>query len=204
MRSRLLALVLCTSLSLLPRLGVAAPSGQSLEVFAKGSVSKNYLAADKWTLTVSVATGLAIVLIPQIRLEARYTSIGSLQNRLDIVSTNVTAILNDIKTQTTIYSLGLDISILSDKHAFQPFIYVGAGYIVTERSYYVRPDEATTATLETEPQRTGVSGNLGAGFRVHFARSAAIEIEAFAYGIDIHKPNPLVNLYGTAGIRLFF
>jgi hypothetical protein len=35
------------------------------------------------------------------------------------------------------------------------------------------------------------------------ARALAFEVECFGYGTDISKPNPLVNLYGNVGIRIF-
>ncbi len=175
-----------------------------VEVFAKGSVSKNYITHDTFTTNLELSTGFAIALFSQVRLEARYTNNGSLQNRLLISSGTVNAILTDIKTSTTIYSLGLDIDFLSEKSWFQPFIFVGAGYVITSRSYYVQPDASTAAILQSDPTDKGVSGNLGLGFRIRLAHAIAFEIEAFAYGINIHQPNPLVNLYCTVGVRFFF
>ncbi|MFM8314396.1 MAG: hypothetical protein ACKOA8_08940, partial [Deltaproteobacteria bacterium] len=106
-----------------------------LEVFAKASASKNFTDEDRYTVSVSGATGLALLLIPQVRIEGRYTVVSSLQNRLDVGSPSVIATLNDIKTETNIYSVGLDIDLLSDKNSIQPFVFVGAGYIVSDRSY---------------------------------------------------------------------
>ncbi len=180
-----------------------AADAAMLEMFAKGSASKNYLDANHYTLTLSGTAGFGVTLFPMVRLEARYTASGSLQNRLDIVSASVNAILTDIKTETTMYSLGLDIDILGDKYMVQPFVFVGGGYVVSTRSYYVQLDASSPATFITEPTNNSISGNLGAGFRIRIAKSVAFEIEAFAYGMDFKNPNPLVNLYGTVGVRIF-
>jgi len=182
---------------------LSAPSFGAIEIFGKGSISKNHLSRTNFVTTVSAATGFAITLIPQLRIEGRYTSNGSLQKRLDATSGAVSFILDDIKTQTTIYSVGLDIDILSAKHAFTPFVFIGAGYVKSERSYYVRADEASAPVYITDPIQTGITANVGAGFRLRVARAIAFEVEAFAYGIDVHKPNPLVNVYGTVGLRIF-
>jgi len=182
---------------------VSANGFGGIEVFGKGSVSKSYISVDKSTVSVSITGGLAFSLISNVRIEGRYTNISSLQNKLDVVSSSVIGTLSDIKTQTAIYSVGMDISFFGEKSAFQPFIYLGAGYIETERSYYFSLADGSASTFFTEPKQTGISANAGAGFRVRLARALAIEVEMFAYGIDIHKPNPLVNLYGTAGLRIF-
>lgn len=178
-------------------------SARAVEIFAKGSVSKNNISEDRYTTSVTATTGMAFTLLPRIRLEARYTNVSSLQNKLEVTTTTVIGTLNDIKTQTAIYSLGLDIDILGKKSAFQPFIFVGAGYIQTERSYYFTLAGDTDATFQEEPRQTGISGNLGLGFRLALASAFAFEVEVFAYGVDIDKPKPLVNLYGTVGFRLF-
>lgn len=188
---------------LLVGLGRAETASAALEIFAKGSISKNNISEDTNTISVSATTGLAFKLLPRVRLEARYTNVSSLQNKLEVVGASVVGTLNDIKTQTTIYSLGLDIDILGKKSAFQPFIYVGAGYLSTERSYYFTLAGASDATYQQEPRQIGVSGNLGVGFRVNIGNSFAFEVEVFGYAVDIDKPNPLVNLYGTVGFRLF-
>jgi hypothetical protein len=138
-----------------------------------------------------------------VRIEGRYTNISSLQNSMEIATATVTVNLNDVKTQTSIYSLGLDIEPFSDKFPFQPFLFIGAGYIETERSYYYRVTGDVDATFAREPKQKGVSANVGIGFRLRIARAVAFEIEMFGYGTDVDKPNPLVNLYGTAGIRIF-
>lgn len=173
------------------------------EIFAKGLAAKTYLDTDKWTTSVSASGGFGFALIPALRIEARYTNISSLQNKLALESTEVTVTLNDIKTETVIYSVGLDVDFLSEKSAFQPFIFVGVGYIETTRSYYYRVSEAEKASYLKEPLKHGVSGNFGLGFRLRLARTLAFEAELFGYGIDIHKPQPLINLNGTVGVRLF-
>ena len=184
-------------------LAAGSARASSVELFAKGSASKNHISRDNYTVNVSIATGVGVTIVQGLRIEGRYTNNGSLQNRLDVNSGPASFILNDIKTSTTIYSLGFDLDLLGPKWMVQPFVYVGGGYVITERSYYVRPDEVTPAVFREEPKQTGISGNLGVGFRVRLAKSLAFEAELFAYGIDVHRPNPLVNLYGTIGIRIF-
>ena len=174
-----------------------------LEVFAKASASKNYTDEDRFTVSVSGGTGLALLLIPQVRIEGRYTVVSSLQNHLDVGSPSIIATLNDIKTETNIYSVGLDIDILSDKYPIQPFVFLGAGYIVSERSYFLTPAGSPSATLISEPKTMGISANAGAGIRIRIAKSIAFEVEAYGYGLDPHRPNPLINIYGNAGIRIF-
>ncbi len=175
----------------------------NLEIFAKASASKNYTDQDRYTVSVAGATGLAILIIPQVRIEGRYTVVSSLQNHLDVGSPSVIATLNDIKTETNIYSVGLDIDILSEKYTVQPFVFLGAGYIESNRSYYVTPVGSSSASLVTEPMTRGISANVGAGIRIRIAKTIAFEVEAYGYGLDPQKPNPLINLYGNAGIRLF-
>lgn len=174
-----------------------------LEVFAKASASKNFIDRDSYSISVSGATGLAILLIPQIRVEGRYTVVSSLQNQLHVGSPSVIATLNDIKTETNIYSVGLDIDLLSDKYAIQPFVFLGAGYVESLRSYFVTPAGNSSATLINEPKTMGISANIGAGIRIRIAKSVAFEAEAYGYGIDPQKPDPLINLYGNVGIRIF-
>jgi hypothetical protein len=190
-------------LALLLALGFATPAKAAIEIFAKGSVSKNNISQDTNTISVSATTGFALTIIPRVRLEARFTNVSSLQNKLEIRGAAAVGTINDLKTQTTIYSLGLDIDILGKKSAFQPFIFVGAGYLRTERSYYFTLAGAADSTYQEEPRQTGISGNLGAGFRIQLASSFAFEVEVFGYATDIDKPNYLVNLYGTVGFRLF-
>lgn len=176
---------------------------QALEVFAKAAASKNYTDASSYSVSVTGATGLAIMVIPQVRIEGRFTIVSSLQNQLSVGSPTVIATLNDIKTETNIYSVGLDIDILSDKYTIQPFVFLGAGYVQSQRSYYVTPTGSSSAILIVEPQTQGVSANVGAGIRIRLAKSIAFEVEAYGYGLDPQKPNPLINLYGNAGIRIF-
>src|SRR4051812_32329214 len=81
----------------------------SMEIFARGSMSKNFLSTSSYIISVSAATGVAFTLIPRLRLEARYTNASSLQNQLDISTPGISGTLSDVLTQTSIYSLGLDI-----------------------------------------------------------------------------------------------
>ena len=183
---------------------LSAPSAQAIELFGKGSVSKNYLSADKNTLSVSVSGGLAVALFGGVRIEGRYSNISSLQNKLDIVEgATVVGPLEQIKTETQIYSLGLDIDFLGEKSWFQPYIFVGAGYIETNRSYYYTPADLSSTTLYSDPVYKGISVNGGAGFRIRVARTLAFEVEVFGYAVDIQSPSRVINLYGTAGLRFY-
>lgn len=188
-------------------LGISLPCavghGEAFEIFARGSASRNYLQADSFVLSVSAAMGVALTIIPRVRLEARYTNASSLQNRMAISGPTVGGTLNDIMTQTSIYSLGIDFDILGPRSAFQPFIYVGAGYVQTDRSAYYLEDGAPTSTYLQDPTQQNISANAGLGFRIRIANSLAFELEVFAYGVDIHKPNPLINAFASVGIRLF-
>ncbi len=184
-------------------LAVCANASAGIELFGKGSVSKNFIDKDNSTLEVDVSGGAAISLFSGFRLEARYSNISSLQNKLDVMSSGLVGTLQNITTQTTIFSLGVDIDFLGEKSPFQPYIYVGAGYIQSTRSYYFTPAGATTATYFTEPNQSGISANGGAGFRVRLVKSLALEFELFAYGLNVNKPGPLINYFGSAGLRIF-
>ncbi len=190
-----LAFVLC--------LVLCAHAQAGIELFGKGSVSKNYIDVDNSTLEVDVAGGIAFTLFTGIRLEARYSNISAVQNKLDVVSSTLVGTLSNINTQTVIYSLGLDIDFLGDKSAFQPYVYVGAGYMETTRSYYYTAAGATTSTYFSEPNQAGISANAGAGFRIRLAKSLALEFEVFAYGLNVDQPGPLINYFGSAGLRVF-
>jgi hypothetical protein len=181
----------------------AAAESSVLELFARGSISKNYFTATSYIVSVSGATGVAFTLIPRIRLEGRYTNSSSLQNQLTVSSGSISGTLNDIMTQTSIYSVGVDFDLLGQQSAFQPFIYLGAGYVVTERSYYFLDSGGTTSIFLKDPVQTGISANVGLGFRLRIANAIALEVEAFAYGVNVHLPRPLINVFGTAGIRIF-
>jgi hypothetical protein len=192
------------SFALLFFLGVVSPSHASvMELFARGSISKNFLTSTSYIISVSGATGIAFTLIPRIRLEGRYTNASSLQNQLSLTSGTVTGTLNDIMTQTSIYSVGVDFDLMGQRSAFQPFIYLGVGYVETSRSYYFLDASGTASVYLKDPTRTGVSANVGLGFRLRVADAFALEAEAFAYGVDVHKPNPLINVFGSVGIRVF-
>jgi hypothetical protein len=183
---------------------VCAPAvGSGVDVFGKGSVSKSFISSNNSTQEVSLSGGVAIGLLSGVRLEARYTNISALQSELEIVSSSVIGTLNSIKTETSIVSLGLDIEFLSEKSAFQPFIYVGAGYIQTSRSYYFTQAGSSTSSYYSEPKQSGISANGGIGLRLRLAKNLALELELFAYGVDVQKPNPLINYIGTAGVRIF-
>ncbi len=183
---------------------LASPSAEAgLELFGKGSFSKSYFSEDSYILSVSGSGGAAITLFTGIRLEGRYTNSTSLQNVLSFSSGAFSGRLNDVLTQTAIYSVGVDFDLLGKQSTFQPFLYVGVGYVKTDRSYYFLDEGSATSYYIQEPTQTAISGNLGLGFRLYLANSIALEAEAFAYGMNIHLPRPLVNLLGSVGIRLF-
>jgi outer membrane protein W len=172
----------------------------AFELFGKGSVSKNYLSSDSSVMSVSMTGGFAFSLISAIRLEARYTNISSLQNQLDIMNIGT---LTNIDTETTIYSLGIDINFTGEKSSFQPYIYLGGGYTQTSRTYNFSPIDGSGPQPSSDPTQSGISANVGAGLRLRLASALALEVEVFAYGIDPHFTTALINWYGTAGIRIF-
>lgn len=182
---------------------VASAHASVMELFARGSVSKNFLTSSSYIVSVSGAAGIAFTLIPRVRLEGRYTNASSLQNQLSITSGSITGTLNDIMTQTAIYSVGIDFDLLGQKSAFQPFIYLGAGYVETSRSYYFLESGGSTSVYLKDPTRTGLSANVGLGFRLRIVDAFALEAEAFAYAVDVNRPNPLINVFGSVGIRIF-
>ncbi len=161
------------------------------EVFAKASASKSYNSREAFNIDISGSTGLAILLIPQLRIEGRYTIRRHHENQIPALG------VTDLISQSNIYSVSLDWDIVSDKNAVQPFILVGAGYLESSRTYWVDDVKIQDDKLK------GIAVNAGAGFRIRIARALAIEIEAFAYARDPHKPNPLIDIYGNAGVRIF-
>jgi opacity protein-like surface antigen len=112
--------------------------------------------------------------------------------------------LTDFKTETSIYSVGLDFDFLGEASDFQPFLFIGGGYLVTSRSFYYQPNSTTDAVLLHDDDQKKVAGNVGLGFRFRVARSVAFEIEAYSYITDIDKPEDrLIDYVGTVGIRIF-
>lgn len=184
-------------------LWAASLQASVLELFAKASASKNYSAADKYTISVSASAGLAVALLSQIRVEGRYINISSLQNKVDVITSQFSGFLKDIKTQTKIYSLGFDIDLLGEKSVFQPFLFIGAGYFESDRSYFVVITDGTSSGLIRDSKQTGISANAGLGFKLRIARRLAFEVEVYGYSTEINKPNPLLNLFGSAGIRIY-
>ena len=198
-----LTLVRCLIIAFFLGLGSFSGVAHGMEFFAKGAYSKTYNSSDSFTTRITATAGTAIKIFPRLRVDVRYTNISSLQNRLNIVTTTAVGTISDLKTVTEIASVGIDINILGDKSRFQPFILVGAGYIVDERSYFFNLSGETDAVFIQEPKSTEVTGNVGAGFKIILTSSMAFEVEVFAYGLDIDKPNPRVNIYGNVGIRFF-
>lgn len=174
-------------------------AGPAFEVFGKAAYYKNNLGPNQYSQTAAGSTGIAIILIPQIRLEGRYTLQNQYQNRLSLSSTDV---LTNFKVQTTIYSVGLDISLAGQRASFVPFIYCGAGYAESVRTW----DYTNTIVGNTSPgtdRRTGLAGQAGLGIRWRVAKSAAVELEGLAYSIDFYKPGALIDISANAGIRLY-
>lgn len=173
--------------------------GPAFEIFGKAAYYRNNLGVNQYSQTISGATGIAIILIPQIRLEGRYTVQNQYQNRLTLSASDV---LTNFRVQTAIYSVGLDISLAGQRSTFVPFIFCGAGFAESVRTW----DYTNTVLGQTTPgtdKRTGLAGQMGLGIRWRIAKSAAIEIEANAYSIDFYKPGALVDMNGNAGIRLY-
>lgn len=181
-------------------LGISpAWAGPAFEVFGKAFYSRNNLGVNQYTQTISGATGMAVILIPQIRLEGRYTLQNQYQNKLSLSASDI---LTNFKVQTAIYSIGLDISLAGQRSTFVPFVFFGAGYAESVRTW----DYTNTLLGQTTPgtdRRTGLAGQMGLGVRWRIAKSAAIDIEANAYSIDFYKPGALVDVSGNAGIRLY-
>lgn len=170
------------------------------EVFAKGNVSKSFVSSsgNSYVFTVAGSTGLAFALFSQVRIEGRVMVRYSEQNQLPDNT------LKDIVTQTNIYSLGLDIDILNDKHTIQPYIYIGGGYIESMSNYTLNYDTTTYAKgTKFTDKKYGPSANGGIGFRVKIGRSCAFEVEGYAYAQDIDKPHPLIDWTGSVGIRFY-
>jgi hypothetical protein len=172
----------------------------AFELFGKGSVSKNYLSSSSSVMSVSMTGGFAFSIISAVRFEARYTNISSLQNQLDILNIGT---LTNIDTETTIYSVGVDINFTGEKSVFQPYIYLGGGYTQTSRTYNFTPIDGSGTQPSSDPNQSGISANVGAGLRLRLASALALEVEVFAYGIDPNFNMALINWYGTAGIRIF-
>jgi hypothetical protein len=195
-------LVLAALLGVLVCSSAVYAAGEA-EIFAKGSLSRSYLSAGNAVNELSLSGGLAFGLIKGVRLEGRYTNISSLQDRLDVVNSSLVGSLFNIATQTAIYSIGLDIDFLDERAAFQPYIYVGVGYVRTTQSYYFGSPGSNTTTFVPQPDQTGVSANGGIGFRLRIAQRLALELEVFAYAMDVNQPDPLINYIATAGLRVF-
>lgn len=179
----------------------SGPAGAEpgIELFGKAAYSRTNLAVNQYTQTVSGATGLAIILIPQVRLEGRYTLQNQYQNKLSLSANDV---LTNFKVQTTIYSVGLDISLAGQKSTFVPFIFCGAGFAESIRTWDYTNTLGGITTPGTD-KRVGLAGQAGVGIRWRVAKGAALEIEANAYSIDFYKPGALVDVSGNAGIRFY-
>lgn len=176
--------------------------GSQVDLFGKGSVSNNLISQGNSTKEVSLSGGMAVSLFRGVRLEGRYTNISTLQSKLEVVSRSIVGTLSSIKTETAIFSVGLDIEFLSEKNPFQPFIYIGAGHIETSRSYYFTPSGEPSSSYYSEPKQIGLSANGGLGIRLRVVKNLALELEVFAYAMNVEQPSPLINYMGTAGIRV--
>lgn len=190
-----LLLILC--------LVVCANAHAGFEIFGKGSISKNYVDQDDSTVEIDISGGFATTLFTGVRLEARYTNVSTLQSRLDVVTSTAIGSLTNITTENQIYSLGLDIDFLGQKSTFQPYIYVGAGYMISSQNYYFTPAGSSVSTYVTTPATGGITANGGLGFRLMLTKSLALEFEMFAYALGVTQPGVLINYFASAGLRIF-
>ncbi|NDC24822.1 MAG: hypothetical protein EBZ49_11960 [Proteobacteria bacterium] len=170
-----------------------------MEFFGKASYSKTNLGAQQYLQSLSGSTGIAIMLIPQVRIEGRYTLQNQYQNMLTLSALDV---LTNIKVQTAVYSAGLDIALAGERSTFVPFFYFGAGYAETLRTWDYT-DLNTNTTTPGEDQRTGLAGQVAFGVRWRVSKGVAFELEANAYSINFYKPGALVDVSGNAGLRFF-
>jgi hypothetical protein len=182
---------------------IFATSSHAIQVFAKASGSKNNLAVDQYVLNLSGTTGFSFQLLPQIGLEFRYTYASSLQNYLQVSTVSAVGVLTDIYTENNLFSLGLDIDLVGGNAPFQPYIYLGVGYIISRRQSYFTPNGSSTVYIMPDPKKSSITGNAGLGFRIRIGKNMAIELEAVGYATNLGQPSILIDLFGTAGIRIF-
>lgn len=181
---------------------LASPAvGHAIEVFAKGSYSKNYFDEARWEERISGSTGIGFSLFKGLRIEGRYTYIHNLENHMEvnIESIGLTTLAN-LKTQTVIYSVGVDIDLAGSRSSLQPFIFFGVGVLENVSSYTV---VSPISQDITERKRQRLSGNFGLGFRWAIGKTMALELEGMGYATDVDKPKPIINSHVTVGIRLF-
>lgn len=176
-----------------------AQMAQSAEISAKGALSRSNIDRTQHESSFSGSGGIAFVLFPQLKLEARYIFRYSERN-LQIYTADT--YLSDVRTSKNIYSVGLSLDILSEKHAVQPYIYVGGGY-VTSNSTFLATIQGVTASEATTTTEADPSANGGLGFRVRLARSVGFEVEAYAYATEFNKPEPLIDWFGSVGFRFY-
>ncbi len=177
-------------------------SAGAVEVFAKGSASRTMVSQDQWTISIKATGGFAFYLADGIRLEARYTNISSLQNKLEVADAGVSGTVSDILTETAIYSGGVNIDLFSRRARFRPYLYLGAGYAIAKRSYDFQLSTSPSKTYFEEPEQRGLSGNVGLGVDWEVAKSFAVELEVLSYITNFEDDKPLINLYGSLGVRL--
>lgn len=173
---------------------------QAVEVFAKGSYSKNYLDEIRWEERISGSTGIGFSIFKGFRIEGRYTYIHNLENQMLVTYKGTEYTLVNLKTQTVIYSVGVDIDLAGSRSPFQPFLFCGVGVLETASSYTVSKPSVEDFT---ERKRQRLSGNFGLGFRWALGKSMALELEAIGYVTDLDQSKPIINTHATAGIRLF-
>ena len=173
-----------------------------VEFFGKGSYSKSYVnTKGDWIQTIMGSGGFAITIFTAIRLEARYANQVSLQNTL---RQDPIAPLSSVKTEAQTVSVGLSLDLLGEHSPFQPYIYLGPGYIQKIQSYYAPNDiGGTSYSFHQDAPDRGFTGNAGLGFRLRVLKRVALEFEAFAYGMNL-TTTPQIDISGSAGIRIFF
>lgn len=176
-----------------------------ISLFGLGSISKSYLDRDEYTISLRASGGVAIKIFNGFRLELRYTNITTQQNKLDVITATqgLVGTISNLTKKTNIYSGGLDIEFLGQKSPVQPFLFVGAGYIeVDQTGSFTAAGSGTSESLPSD-RNTGITGNVGAGIRISILQSLALELEAFGYSSNLGENNPLINIYGNVGIRIY-
>ncbi len=178
--------------------------GLGFEVFGKGSFAKSTLEPGVYNIQLSGTAGFAISLDTQLRLEFRYTEIGSYQNSLTVNGSTTTGALSNWSMNTSMYSFGMHIDFFGPQAVLEPYIYLGAGYVNETQTYGFVPTGSTSMYQTTVPTESGVSANVGAGFQLRVMHFFALECELYSYAVGVTEPNPILNYLATVGGRIFF
>lgn len=184
-------------------MGPFAHAAGGFEVFGKGAISRNHISKTNYTTALSITGGVALKIFSRVRVELRYRNRTSIQKSVDIIVNSTEVTLSDFKSESNSYTVGLDIDLLGKKSNFQPFIFLGGGYIISDRSYWVT-QEGQIPEFFQEKKKYAISANVGVGFRLYIVNAIAFEVEAFGSAFDIDQPELIVDWYGTVGLRFFF